>query len=84
MAVGLGPQLVLGIAMPVNFECIDAWQQRRFPDVRITPTRWQGAAFVVFGIAVVLIGEVVNAVCGSALDAPTPRSGAHDRASLRW
>ena len=34
--------LLLGIAMLVNFERIDAWQQRRFPDVRSTPTRWQG------------------------------------------
>ena len=35
MAVGLGPVLVLlGIAILVNFERIDAWQQRRFPDVR--------------------------------------------------
>jgi hypothetical protein len=60
MAVGLGLVLVLlGVAMLVNFERIDAWQQRRFPRRPITPTRWQGAALVVFGI-VVLIGEVIN------------------------
>jgi hypothetical protein len=36
---GLGPVLLLlGIAMLVNFERIDAWRQRRFPDVRSTPT----------------------------------------------
>jgi hypothetical protein len=42
MAVGLGIVLVLlGIAMLVNSERIDAWQQRRFPRRPITPTRWQ-------------------------------------------
>jgi hypothetical protein len=60
MAVGLGLVLVLlGVAVLVNFERIDAWPQRRFLRRPITPTRWQGAAFVVFGIAV-LIGEVIN------------------------
>jgi uncharacterized membrane protein YdcZ (DUF606 family) len=60
MAVGLGLVLVLlGVAMLVNFERIDAWRQRRFPRRSISPTRWQGAAIVVFGI-VVLIGEVIN------------------------
>ena len=39
---GLGPVLLLlGIAMLVNFERIDAWQQRRFLRRPITPTRWQ-------------------------------------------
>ena len=42
MAVGLGLVLVLlGVAMLVNFERIDAWQQRRFLRRPITPTRWQ-------------------------------------------
>jgi hypothetical protein len=60
MGGGLGPVLLLlGIAMLVNFERIDAWQQRRLPDVRSTPTRWRCAAFVVFGIPV-LLGEVIN------------------------
>jgi hypothetical protein len=38
--VGLGLVLdLLGVAMLVNFERIDAWQQRRFPRRPITPTR---------------------------------------------
>jgi hypothetical protein len=60
--------------MLVNFERIDAWQQRRFPDVRSTPTRWQGAAFVVFGIAVLLgEGHPPHVKYGLALDAPQLR-----------
>ena len=60
MAVGLGLGLVLlGVVMLLNVERIDAWQRRRFPRRPITPTRWQGALIVVFGI-VVLIGEAIN------------------------
>jgi len=60
MAVGLGLGLVLlGVVMLVNVERIDAWQRRRFPRRPVTPTRWQGALIVVFGI-VVLISEAIN------------------------
>jgi uncharacterized membrane protein YdcZ (DUF606 family) len=60
MAVGLGLGLVLlGVVMLLNVERIDAWQRRRFHRRPITPTRWQGALIVVFGI-VVLIGEAIN------------------------
>jgi hypothetical protein len=45
--------------MLLNVERIDAWQQRRFPQRPMTPTRWQGALLVVGGMAV-LIGVVIN------------------------
>jgi len=60
MAVGLGLGLILlGGGRLVNEERIDAWQRRRFPRRPVTPTRWQGALIVVFGI-VVLISEAIN------------------------
>jgi len=68
MAVGLGLGLVLlGVVMLLNVERIDAWQRRRFPRRSITPTRWQGALIVVFGI-VVLIGEAINSNNDSGSD----------------
>jgi uncharacterized membrane protein YdcZ (DUF606 family) len=60
LTVGFGLVLILlGVVMLLIVERIDTWQRRRFPRRPITPTRWQGAALVIFGIFV-LIGEVIN------------------------
>jgi hypothetical protein len=53
--------ILLGVVMLLNVERIDAWQQRRFPRLPKTPTKWQGAWLVVVGI-LVLIGGVIDAV----------------------
>jgi hypothetical protein len=60
MAVGLGLVLVLlGVAMLVNFERHRCVAAETVPPTSHHSDEMAGAAFVVFGIAV-LIGEVIN------------------------
>jgi hypothetical protein len=86
MAVSLGPLLVLlGIAMLVNFERIDAWQQRRFPDVRSLRRHGGARRSSCSELRWFSWARSSTAVkCGSALDAPDSAIGTtQGRASLR-